>query len=341
MGAAIIRTENLNKVFPGPQPDAVNHVLRDINLDIHQGEIFGIIGRSGAGKSTFVRCLNYLERPTSGEIFFDDIRLSGLTRKELYRTRQSMGMIFQQFNLLQQRSALRNICYPMEVAGRDRRESRERARELLSLVGMEEKADSYPSQLSGGQRQRVAIARAIALNPRILLCDEATSALDPETTRGVLALLKQINRDYGITIVVITHEMHVIESICNRVAILDESQVVEMGPVAEVFASPKSDAAKRFIFSDGERAGKLEDMRGKNIIRLVFEGNSSFEPVVASMVLKFRKEVNILFADTRDVNGEAHGQMILQLPEDEQVAASMRKYLTGLGLRTEDATDYE
>jgi D-methionine transport system ATP-binding protein len=234
-------------------------VLEDIDLKINAGEIFGIIGRSGAGKSTLVRCINFLERPDSGEVLFDGQPLSGLTQPQLYQTRQSMGMIFQQFNLLMQRNALDNVCFPLEVAGVKRRAAKARARELLELVGLPEKAGSYPSRLSGGQRQRVAIARAIALNPKVLLCDEATSALDPETTRGVLALLRDINRSFGITIVVITHEMQVVEAICGRVAILDECRVAEEGPVSEVFANPKTAAAKRLVYPGGCQA--VEEVR--------------------------------------------------------------------------------
>jgi D-methionine transport system ATP-binding protein len=224
-----------------------SHALIDADLEIEQGEIFGVIGRSGAGKSTLVRCINFLERPSSGEVIFDGVRLSSLSSKELYQTRQSMGMIFQQFNLLAQRTALRNVCFPLEIAGWDKHKARGRAHELLELVGMGDKVGSYPAQLSGGQCQRVAIARAIALQPRILLCDEATSALDPETTRGVLALLADINERYGITIILITHEMAVVDRIASRLAVLDEGRIVEVGSVAEVFAAPKSEAARQLL----------------------------------------------------------------------------------------------
>jgi D-methionine transport system ATP-binding protein len=248
MGKPILHIRHLSKTFPGVNKnDEPASVLNDVNLTIQEGEIFGVIGRSGAGKSTLVRCINYLERPTSGEIIFDGAKLSELSRKELYRARQSMGMIFQQFNLMQQRTALRNVCYPLEIAGRKKKEARARADELLSLVGMADHKNHYPSQLSGGQKQRVAIARAIALNPKILLCDEATSALDPETTGGVLALLRDINKRFNITIIVITHEMSVIESICSRLAILDETEVVEEGATEEIFANPRTDAARRLL----------------------------------------------------------------------------------------------
>jgi len=339
MATPILSIEGLCKSFPGTQPGIDNVVLKDINLKIDAGEIFGIIGRSGAGKSTLVRCINFLEKPTAGEIVFENIKMSNLSRKNLYKTRQSMGMIFQQFNLLLQRNALKNICYPMEIAGWNKKKARARASELLELVGMSEKATSFPTQLSGGQRQRVAIARAIALNPKVLLCDEATSALDPETTRGVLALLKEINREFNITIVVITHEMQVIESICSRVAILDEQEVAELGAVTDVFTKPKSIAAKRLVYPDGDTAERIEEMKDKRLIRVVFNGNSSFEPVIAGMVLRFRQRVNILYANTKDVGGKAFGQMILQIPDDLLVASAIREYLEESGIETEEVAE--
>jgi D-methionine transport system ATP-binding protein len=258
MGDAILRTEKLTKVFPGRTRGEENLVLDNIDLEIRQGEVFGVIGRSGAGKSTFVRCVNYLERPTSGEIVFDGTRLSGLTNRELYAARRSMGMIFQQFNLLLQRDSIGNVMFPFEIAHWDRKKARARAAELLGLVGMEEKINSYPSQLSGGQQQRVAIARAIALSPKVLLCDEATSALDPETTRDVLELLRTINREQGITIVIITHAMSVVRHICDRVAVLSGGRVVESGSVAEVFGNPQATETQRIIRPGGLPADEEE-----------------------------------------------------------------------------------
>ena len=340
MNQEIIRIDRLKKAFPGPRQGEENLVLDGIDLSIHTGEIFGIIGRSGEGKSTLVRCINYLTPPTAGDVRFEGTALGSLSRKDLYKARQQMGMIFQQFNLFMQRDGLRNVCYPMEIAGWDRKKARARAAELLELVGMSDKKDAFPAQLSGGQRQRVAIARAMALQPRVLLCDEATSALDPETTRGVLALLKDINQRLGITIVVITHEMAVIEAICHRVAILDAHKVAEVGSVTEIFTRPRSLAARRLVYPDGEGAAGLEDMHSKNLIRIVFKGNSSFEPVIADMILRFRQKVNILFADTKDVGGKAFGQMILQIPDDRLVAAAMREYLHGTVLDTEEVKDH-
>ena len=331
----IVSIQNLSKTFPAQ--DGRITVLDDINLEIQEGEIFGIIGKSGAGKSTLVRCINYLEKPTKGKIFFDGCDLSALTNPELYRVRQSMGMIFQQFNLLMQRTALKNVCFPLEIAGWNKQKAVERAKELLELVKMPDKMESYPNQLSGGQRQRVAIARAIALNPRILLCDEATSALDPETTRGVLSLLRDINKQFNITIVIITHEMHVIEELCQRVAILDKSKVVEIGTMEEVFSRPKSSIAKKLIFPDGENWNFL---LGKRCCRIVFDGNSSFEPIIADVVLRFKQKINILFADTKNIDGQAFGQIVIQLPDDEEVADKMLAYIRSQGLKAEEAENF-
>ena len=242
---AIIQVENLNKIFKTKEGEL--HALKDITLSIEEGEIFGVIGLSGAGKSTFVRCLNLLEKPTSGTVIVDGKDLMKLSEKELSKERQSIGMIFQHFNLLMQRNVLRNVCFPMEIVKTDKEEAKKKAMEYLKTVELEEKAKAYPVQLSGGQKQRVAIARALASNPRIILCDEATSALDPQTTRNILSLLKKINKEYGITVVIITHEMRVVEEICDRVAVLDHGSVVEMGSVREVFDAPKTAAAKRLL----------------------------------------------------------------------------------------------
>ena len=245
---AIIRLEGLGKQFATSNGTVT--ALDDINLEIRRGEIFGIIGLSGAGKSTLVRCINYLEEPTSGRVIFEGKNLSAMKEKEKRLARQSMGMIFQQFNLLAQRNVLQNVCFPMEIAHMDSRKAKERAKELLKLVGLEERMNAYPAQLSGGQKQRVAIARAMATNPRVLLCDEATSALDPNTTKSILELLKKINREMGITVIMITHEMAVIEAICDRVAIIDHSHIAESGKVSDIFSGPKSDIGRQLILGD-------------------------------------------------------------------------------------------
>ncbi len=310
--------------------------LENINLTIYEGEIFGIIGLSGAGKSTLVRCINLLERPTEGAVLFDGVNLASMENKELLKARQAMGMIFQQFNLLMQRTALDNICFPLEIAGVSKKEAKKRAEELLEVVGLSDKAKAYPSQLSGGQKQRIAIARALATRPKVLLCDEATSALDPTTTRSILSLLKEINQNLGITIVVITHEMKVIEEICNRVAIIDQSQIAEVGEMEEVFVKPKSKIAKQLIFSKDTH---IDSFVGEHKCRIIFDGRTSFEPVIANMVLECKTPVNILFADTKDIDGKAFGQMVIQLPDDELSRKRIYAYLNSNQIIYEEVKD--
>ena len=333
MENAIVQIERMGKTFSSGRGEVV--ALRDIDLEVRRGEIFGIIGLSGAGKSTLVRCINFLEKPTSGRVVVDGQELGAMTKKELLAARRKMGMIFQQFNLLQQRTALQNVCFPLEISGVPRGEAVQRAQELLRTVGLEDRAGAYPSQLSGGQQQRVAIARALATKPDILLCDEATSALDPTTTRDVLALLRELNRTLGITVIIITHEMRVIEEICQRVAIIDASRIAEIGPVEQVFTKPQSAMARQLIYPDGER-GRLAT--GKRYCRIVFDGNSSFEPVVSNMVLECKAPVNIMFADTKDVGGKAFGQMLLQLPEEERACARALAYLKAQNVHVEEGT---
>ncbi len=332
----IIQVKDVTKTFVGK--DNKVEALRGINLDIHKGEIYGIIGMSGAGKSTLVRCLNFLERPTTGTVLIEGKDLSALKESELRKTRTEIAMIFQHFNLLMQRTVADNICFPLEITGSSKKEARKRAKELLEIVGLTEKEKAYPAQLSGGQKQRVAIARALANNPKILLCDEATSALDPTTTKAILALLKEINEKYGITIVIITHEMSVVQEICTHVAIIDSGSLAETGTVEEVFSRPQSAAAKKLVFQ-GE-GSRYEEMQGKRCIRIVFKSNSSFEPVIANMVLACKAPVNILLADTQDIGGVAHGQMILQLPEEKVAAEKMIQYLKERNLEVEEMQNY-
>ena len=250
----MIELKNLSKTFHTSHGDIF--ALKNINLSINDGEIFGIIGLSGAGKSTLVRCINLLERPTEGEVFIDGQDITKISEKELLTVRRNIGMIFQSFNLLSQRNVLRNVCYPLEIAGYPKAKAEARAKELIEMVGLTDRIRSYPAQLSGGQKQRVAIARALATNPKYLLCDEATSALDPNTTQSILELLKKINREFGVTIVVITHEMKVIDTICDRVAVIDKSVIAEQGRVSEVFVNPRSEIARELI---------LPQNRGQNI----------------------------------------------------------------------------
>lgn len=331
----MIQVQNVSKIFAGK--DNTVEALKDIQLEIHKGETYGIIGMSGAGKSTLVRCLNFLEKPTSGTVLIEGRDLSAMKEAELRKARMNIAMIFQHFNLLMQRTVLDNICFSLEIAGVSKKDARKRAEELLEIVDLKEKAKAYPAQLSGGQKQRVAIARALANNPKILLCDEATSALDPTTTKSILALLKKINTEYGITIVIITHEMSVVQEICSHVAIIDKGYLAECGTVEEVFKKPKSQAAKRLVFQDDNTYSIME---GKRCIRIVFNENSSFEPVIGNMVLECKAPANILLADTKDINGIAHGQMVLQLPEDSAVADKMIQYLQDRNLTVEELENY-
>jgi D-methionine transport system ATP-binding protein len=310
---AIIEIKNLKKVFK--VKDGQVNALDDINLKIGQGEIYGIIGMSGAGKSTLVRCINLLEKPTSGQVFIDKKDISAIEEKELRTVRYSLGMIFQQFNLLSQRTAEQNILFPLEIAGVDKETAKKRTAELLSLVGLADKAKAYPSQLSGGQKQRIAIARALANNPKILLCDEATSALDPSTTKAILKLLKEINEKLGITIVIITHEMSVVEEICTHVAIIDKSHIAEEGTVEEVFRNPQTEIARKMILP--ERDDVQTDM-AEQAYRLVFDEHSSSEAVIAKMVVETKCLVNILHAELQNIEGVSYGQMVVQFGDDNR-----------------------
>lgn len=325
----IIQVRGLSKVFK-TQGGSVT-ALKDINLTIEKGDIFGIIGLSGAGKSTLVRCLNLLEKPTSGEVLLDGVSLTKLSKKELLAARQSMGMIFQGFNLLEQRTALKNICFPLEIQGMPAADCVKRARELLKTVGLEDKENAYPSQLSGGQKQRIAIARALATNPKVLLCDEATSALDPTTTVSILELLKSINESMGVTIIVITHEMRVIEKICNKVAVIDSSVIAETGKVSEIFANPRSAIARELILPDGKDS--LKKISGGKKIRIVFDGEVSEKPIIANMILTCKCPVNIMFADTKDINGTAYGQMIIELPNEKEAEEKLVSYLAANNIK--------
>lgn len=338
-----IRIENLSKSFLGK--DGTVEALKNVSLTIGSGDIYGIIGMSGAGKSTLVRCMNFLETPSEGKVLIDGKALGDLSEKELRRQRQDIGMIFQHFNLLMQKSVLENVCFPLYIQGKNKKEARARALELLEIVGLAEKQNAYPAQLSGGQKQRVAIARALASDPKILLCDEATSALDPQTTASILELLKDINQRFSITIVIITHQMAVVREICSHVAILSGGQVAEQGLVSEIFEHPRSAAAKEIILRDsGESLGKKpEGIRSKiksgEKIRIVFSENSAFEPVIANLVLTFREPVNILKADTKNVGGVAKGEMILEFIKDSANVAAMKQYLADRGLAIEEVTE--
>ena len=332
---ALIELNHLTKTFKGKTQTV--DALKDINLHIEQGDIFGIIGMSGAGKSTLVRCINFLEQPTSGSVVIDGKDLASLSPKALRQLRQQVSMIFQHFNLLSQRDVRGNIAFAMEIAGMKRPQIEKRIDELLEIVGLTDRQHNYPSQLSGGQQQRVAIARALATNPKIILCDEATSALDPTTTTSILNLLREINRRMGITIVIITHEMSVVESTCTHVAIIDDGQLAECGTVESVFSQPKSAAAKKLIF---RTAGADSGAMGERMIRIVFEGSSADEPTISDLAMQCHVAVNIRYADTREVSGKLFGQMILQLPEDHLQQEKAIYFLQNKGLRVEEVNGH-
>lgn len=318
----MIELRNLNKTFH--TQDGALTALDDINLTVQDGEIFGIIGLSGAGKSTLVRCMNLLERPTHGEVLVDGQDLMKLSPAGLREVRRNIGMIFQSYNLLEQRTVLRNVLYPLELTHEDRRTARTRAMQLLELVGLADRASAYPAQLSGGQKQRVAIARALATNPHYLLCDEATSALDPTTTDSILALLQTINRTLGVTVVVITHEMAVVDRICHRVAVIDNSRIVEMGAVDAIFAKPRSAIARELILPHVKVAATV---RGGAHVRLAFNGESTYKPLVSALILETGVPVSILFADTRDIGGKTYGQILLELPGEDRLAQRVTAWL--------------
>ncbi len=332
----MIELKHLSKTFPTAEGSF--SALTDINLTIADGDIFGVVGMSGAGKSTLVRCINLLERPTEGQVLIGGRDMTALSPRELREMRRSISMIFQQFNLLMQRTCLGNICFPMEIAGVKAADARKRAMELLEIVDLPDKAEAYPAQLSGGQKQRVAIARALASDPKVLLCDEATSALDPTTTRSILRLIQDINRRMGITVIVITHEMTVVEEICSHVAILDHGHMVETGTVEEIFQNPKTEAGRRLVYPDGIR---LDQLPAAHVVRIAFNGGSSYEPLIASLAIDCGVKVNILGADTRNVNGQAFGSMLLGLPQDRAEAAKALSYLRSQpDVAVEEVPDY-
>ena len=396
----IIEVKNLSKTFV--TKDAAVQALKNINFSVEKGDIYGIIGMSGAGKSTLVRCLNFLEVPTEGTVIVDGNDLGTLTPAELRALRSSIGMIFQSFNLLMQSNVENNVRFPLKLQGGkySRQQIREKSAQLLETVGLSEKAKAYPAQLSGGQQQRVAIARALASDPKILLCDEATSALDPQTTQQILQLLRKINAETGITIVIITHQMSVVREICHHVAIVEEGEIVENGLVEDIFTHPRSKAAKRLVIEgkdpdewEREQAARAESERGQAAwakrggpaaaggtdaasgtvsaadsadaagaagtesgaaggssrvlaelhedrrVRIVFSSNSSYEPVIANMILETGYPVNILKADTKDVQGVARGEMILGLSTDPEAADRQIEYLKARGLAVQLLSD--
>ena len=332
----MIEIKHLSKTFQ--MKDGAVNALKDISLTIPDGSIYGIIGMSGAGKSTLVRCINLLERPTEGSVVIDGTAMETLNAAQLRERRRDITMIFQQFNLLMQRSCLKNICFPMELAGVKKADAEKRARELLEVVGLPDKANAYPAQLSGGQKQRIAIARALASDPEVLLCDEATSALDPKTTGQILSLLQKINREQGITVILITHQMSVIEQICNRVAILDSGKVAEIGAVEQVFSNPQSQAGRRLVSPAVAEPAAAWNMP---IARIAFNGGASEAPVFAQLIKQTGVEPSIMGAATRNVDGKAFGTMLISLPEDSAKKQEILDFLNGCeGVSAEEVQEH-
>ena len=324
----MIEIKNLSKTFK--TADGSLDALKNVSLTINDGDIYGVIGMSGAGKSTLVRCINMLERPTEGQILIDGVDMGSLSSKQLRYARRNITMIFQGFNLLMQRNCLKNICFPLELEGMKKEDAKKRALELLEIVGLPDKAKAYPAQLSGGQQQRIAIARALATNPKVLLCDEATSALDPNTTHSILNLIRDINKKLGITVIIITHQMSVVEETCNRVAILDNGTVVEQGEVSTVFAHPQSAAAKRLVFPDAsdEIFAPASD---EHRIRVVFNGAfATNTPLITKMAMDEGIAANILAASTRCIGDKVYGNMLLGIPGGDNELERASKYLQSM-----------
>ncbi|PSJ43828.1 D-methionine ABC transporter, ATP-binding protein [Zobellella endophytica] len=327
----MIKLTNITKRY-GEGASAVRAV-KNVDLEVAAGQIMGVIGESGAGKSTLIRCVNMLERPTEGSVVVDGQELTGLDSRELPRARRKIGMIFQHFNLLSSRTVFANVALPLELAGMDKAAIRQRVDELLELVGLSHRAKAYPSELSGGQKQRVAIARALAPNPRVLLCDEATSALDPQTTQSILALLKDINNKLGLTILLITHEMQVVKTICDRVAIINDGELVEQGEVSWFFANAKTELARRFIAStihleipeEYQRRLSAEPVAGAlPLVRLGFTGETVDTPLISILSRELAVDVTILSADIEYAGGVKFGFMLAELDgQPEQTRAAL------------------
>ena len=339
----MIEIKNLSKTFT--LADGHVDALKDITLTVEDGEIFGIIGMSGAGKSTLVRCINLLERPTSGTVSINGQDLGTLSEKELRRVRRDVTMIFQHFNLLMQKNCLKNVCFPMELSGVKKAEAEKRALELLEIVGLRDKALAYPSQLSGGQQQRVAIARALATDPKVLLCDEATSALDPSTTHSILELLREINRELGITIIIITHQMNVVKEICDRTAVMENGRVVEQGDVFEIFANPQQSVTRSFVDTTSclsgintlieEKSPLVQLKPGQKILRFKYLERSACEALVSTISRKFSIDLNIVFGSIEIIGDNPIGGLVVIADGNENDIRNAVKYLCDINVGVE------
>ncbi|SMD14777.1 methionine ABC transporter ATP-binding protein [Sporomusa malonica] len=338
----MITLTGLQKVYHGESGTVI--ALEEVSLAIKQGEIYGIIGKSGAGKSTLIRCINLLERPTAGKVVVAGQDMTALSEAELREARKSIGMIFQHFNLLSSRTVLENVAFPLEIAGVKRAEWEKKVLPLLELVGLSDKKDVYPAQLSGGQKQRVGIARALASQPKVLLCDEATSALDPQTTESILTLLRDINKKLGLTIVLITHEMHVIKAICDQVAVIEGGQLVETGKVFDVFTKPKSATAREFIKAVvnnklpealAEVLSETPVAGGNLVVRLSFFGAATNEPVIAGLIRRFAIDVNIISGNIDHLQDTPYGTLLIELSGAQDDIQNALNYLQAIDLETE------
>jgi D-methionine transport system ATP-binding protein len=340
----LIAVEHASKIYPATRRAASVTALSDVTLSVPQGSIYGVIGRSGAGKSTLLRLVNGLEKPSSGRIVLDGAEVSSLSEWALRGVRRKAGMIFQNFNLLSSRTVFGNVALPLELTSASRNAIAERAGSLLDLVGLADKKDRYPAELSGGQKQRVGIARALATGPAVLLSDEATSALDPETTQSILDLLKHVNKLTGLTIMLITHEMPVIKSICTHVAVLDSGQLVEEAPVYEIFAAPKSDITKRFVAEVtgsgipddlAKTLSAVQDPGGQAVLRIVFTGQHATAPILSRLSRLFDADVTILSGQVDRIGGEPFGNLLISVPAKDGIAEAALRLVQSHGLKAE------
>ncbi|MHA8110368.1 methionine ABC transporter ATP-binding protein [Lactobacillaceae bacterium Melli_B4] len=327
----VINFKNVNKSFE--TDTGVNHVLKDIDLSFPKGKIFGVIGYSGAGKSTLIRCINGLEKPTSGEVTFKDETVNHLSHGELLKLRGKISMIFQQFNLMPGRTIAENVALPIKYKHFSKDEVEKKVKNLLELVGLPDKYSAYPSSLSGGQKQRIAIARALVNDPEVLICDEATSALDPETTDSILDLLKKLNQDYGITIIIVTHEMHVIETICDDVAVLDKGNIVEHGNVYSVFSNPKEALTKKFINTTSnlnvseELIESINLQANQRLIQLNYRDGETVKPLISEISRQFNVDVNIIIGDIKLIQKQFLGGLVVVLEGEPNNVDAAFKYL--------------
>ena len=336
---AIIELKNIEKIFPSEKVGEGVHAVRDVSVNIEEGDIFGIIGYSGAGKSTLVRCINLLEKPTSGEVIVEGKNITGYSEVELRAVRRRMGMIFQHFNLLNSANVFENVAAPLKNQGKlSGKEIKERVEEMLRLTGLEDKEKAYPSQLSGGQKQRVAIARALVGRPKILLCDEATSALDPNTTTQIIELLRSLQEKLKLTVVMITHQMEVVKSICNKVAVMEEGKIVEEGSLVEVFSEPKSSITKEFREKTLYRkeAIALAEKNKRNLYELTFIGEKANDPAIMDLVRNYPVEVSILFGNIEILSGVPFGTLTIDMKGEGKEILDAVAYLKSREIKVEE-----